>query len=157
MKECIGLHLHLDDLAVAADPDRLQLPTRMQRLALDAAERAEIVLTQQCLRRRMHRIGIQRAPLPAQGLPVQRRPHLAVQQPIAITPRTRGKTRMEIGGHRHAPAHTDRRRQPRGGAQHPAARRARHITVEMHDLAFAVHAGIGTPGTDHAYRRIGDR
>ncbi|KAG1241069.1 hypothetical protein G6F68_017049 [Rhizopus microsporus] len=115
----------------------------MQRLALHRAERTEVVLAKQGLAGGMHQGLVQRPPLPAQGLPAQRRPHFAVEQPIAVAARARGKTGEEIIGHRHAPAHRDRARQAGGGAEHPGARIAHHLGVEMHDLALAVHPSIG--------------
>ena len=87
---------------------------------------------------------------------LQRRPHGAVEDPVAIAARTRGKARMEIVRHRHAPAHADRRRQARGRAEHPAARIARRCAVEMHHLARRMHAGIGASGADGSTRCAGD-
>lgn len=64
---------------------------------------------------------------------------------------------MEVDGGRHAPAHRDRGRQARGGAQHPATRLAARIAVEMHHLAFAMHAGIGAACAHHLHWGIGHR
>ena len=50
---------------------------------------------------------------------------------------------MEIIGHRARPQHRDGTRQARGRTQHPCARIARRMRVEMHDLAARVHAGVG--------------
>ena len=63
---------------------------------------------------------------------------------------------MEIIGDRQRPAHAHLRRQAAGDAEHPAARVAHGMAVEMHDLAGRMHAGIGAAGADRFDRMAGD-
>ena len=147
VQEGIRLHLDHDLIAAALDRDRLQVAPRMRRLAVHGAERAEVVLADQRLRGGVHRVGVERQALPAQVLAAQRRAHRAVEDAIAVAARARGKARVEIVGHRHAPAHAHRRRQARGGAEHPAAR-----------IALRRRCRNARPGRPHARRhRCGRR
>ena len=156
MQKRVGLHRHGDDIALAHDFDELHLPSRVRGLAVHRAERGEIVLAQQTLRCAMHGVCIERPPLPSQVLSAQRRPHVMVEQAIAIAPRARRKPGIERIAHRHTPAHAHGGRQARGRAQHPGARIALRVAVEIHDLAFGMHTGIGTPRARHHHRMAGD-
>ena len=107
--------------------------------------------------RAVHGVGIQRSPFPGHQRPVQRRPHRAVDQPIAVAARARGKACVELHWHRHAPAHAHRRRQPPAGAQSPGARISLGGAVEVHDLALRMHAGIGAAGAGDGDGLVGHR
>jgi hypothetical protein len=162
VQEGVRLHLDVDLLPFPAHFDLLQFAPGVGCLAMDGTERGEIVLAQQGLRGAVHGVGVQRAPLPAEVLATQGRPHRPVQDAVPVPSRTCGEACVKVARHRHAPADADRRRQARRGAQHPATWITFDVGIEMHDLACGMDACIGASrahridvrGRDEGQRRL---
>ena len=130
----------------------------MRRLAVHGAEGGEIVFAEQRLRGAVHRLRVERPPLPASGTGGRSAGRTgAVEDAVAVAARARREARMEIVGDRHAPAHRRRvggRREVAPSIQPRGSRRG--VAVEVHDLAGRMHAGIGAAGADDVDRCIGD-
>ena len=116
-------------------------------LALHRAERGEVVLTEQCLSRAVHGLGIERARDPGAAQALERGACARVQDVVAIDPADRGVPRMEPRSDLGGPFERDGRWQPGVGAEHPRARGAPCRRVEVDDLADRVNAGIGPSRT----------
>jgi len=110
------------------------------------------MLANQVRGRLAHRFVIQRGVVPARVARRERRPHRAVEEDVAISPRERGVAGVKRRFDPPRPEHRDRIRQQGVDAAHPRALRARRRGVEVHHLSARVNATIGAAGAGHANR-----
>src|SRR5579875_3336355 len=121
VQESVGFDLHGDALTLAPYAHRADMAKRMAGLARYRTERGKILLAQERLRRRVHRVGIQRHALPRDEARLERGTDRTIEDHIAVAPRPRRKAGMKVARHRPRPQHGDRVGQARGRAQHPRA------------------------------------
>jgi hypothetical protein len=147
VQESVGLELEIEEFTrPRPELDAGEVAHRRARLTGDGAETAEVLLADQAATGRLHRLVIERQTNPGQAFAPDRRAHETVDDGVAIPPRLRGKTRMEIVGHGHHPARYRGLRQMRIGAEQPGAFDTLRVAVEVHDLEGRVHAGVGAAG-----------
>ena len=103
------------------------------------------MLADQRLRRRVHGRGVERPMNPRGARAMQRRSRAAIQNAVAVDAANGRVPRMKADAHLARPLQGNRRRQLGIGAQHPGARRAHGIGVEMDDLTGRVHAASVRP------------
>ena len=156
MQERIGFDFQYHQVTAAPDIHKLDVSHRGSGLAGGRLERAEILFTQKRLRGAMHGLRIEGASVPGHLPLQQRRANHSVGDNIAIATRQRREAGMEFGGNWNRPVNANGRWQGRIAAHHPRFAAARDGVVKMNDLGMGMDTGIGTTGTLHPKRRIGD-
>ena len=126
------------------DVELIERLLRRFRLALGVAKGREIVLADQPLRGRMHRVAYRAARHAPDTADIEREIGAAIGDAIEVMPLDRGEARLEIIGHDLGREHADRMR-PQMRVQPVAqpARRKRLCDIAMRDLRQRMHAGIG--------------
>ena len=148
----------VDGIAVSHDIELIERSLRRFRLAFGVAKGGEVVLADQSLRGRVHRVGIERPRQPPGAADVEREVGAAIGDPIEIMPLLRGEPRLETVRHDFRTEHADRMR-PQMRVQ-AVAKPARHEmlgNIAMRDLPERMHAGIGAAGAVNANLLAADR
>ena len=143
----------VDVVAVAHDVELIERFLRRFGLAFGVAKRREIVLADQPLRGRVHRVGIERPRHAPDVAGIEREVGAAIDDAIEIMPPDRGEPRLECIRHDLRREHADRMRpQMRVQAVAQPARREVLCDIAMRDLRQRMHAGIGAARAVHADR-----
>ena len=144
---------HRGDVNLAARLRNVEPVERLHRrlgLALGRAERGEVVLAGEPLRRHVHGRDVERTRHPPGAQPVKREIRPPIGNAVEIVTAHRGAARVEILGHALRRDHRDRMR-PQVRVDRVAHRVGGVFLrkVEMRNLAERVDAGVGAAGALH--------
>ena len=155
LKEGVGAHSHRDQpLINSPHSDRVDVADGAARLTAGCAKAAEIMFTQQKLRRAVHGITIQISANPEQQASVQGRRLRAVEDTVHIMAPLRAETGMEVIADRTHPPHRHILRQMAVAAALPRQNVAFSAAVKMNDLLAGMRAGVGASGAAHPDRMV---